>query len=230
MSQKNYLHKLPLRNAPHDDFAQLITNPESYKDIFETGESSIKIPFNEDSSYILVDTGSPIGDAYEYLHSVSTGKNGRPYCPFVGSIEKNNSYYIKEYDLCPTPMSVQETVIEMVDILVHISGHAVPLNKTDLTSIVGVFSHEYAQTAEAFSLMSGVHETLRPEIIKRGMMLACVHRLHEIGGRPESKHPDEPMFVSKIPLLILRRINKYDSVFMKTDADKKVFSSFFGSI
>jgi hypothetical protein len=219
-------------NAPVNGFYNLITNPATSNEFWNTEKDLMNLILNSNNGLVSeVTPDSPFGIAYDYLHSILRGNNGGPFCPFVKAIERNDAYYIKDFRENISAEMLINSATELVEIFTSVS----PLgpdtySHPDLTSCVAVFSSMKAQTLNGFQLMSHAHELLRPRVINSGLMLAVTHRLHEVGGRPNSRNPNEPMFVSKIPLFILRRMNRYDHVFMKSDADRESYHRLFGEL
>ena len=77
------------------EFVQLITNPINVSDAQTSNEEYL-------------------ARTRHYLYHVLTGDGSRPYCPFVGLIEENNGYYVRNFPEHPSGIEF--------DIVVNILG------------------------------------------------------------------------------------------------------------
>lgn len=166
-----------------------------------------------------------------YISTVLTGDGKRPHCPFVETIETKNGYYILPYEQPPEGINFPEIIEQLNDKFRTLSPTKTTQNQpVDVTTVIGAFGHEDAMNESFCKNLEAQRNEHRLEFLQQGLMLAHMHPFHSVGSnssRRETKGED-PLYVSKIPLLMVRRMHQPDHVFMKTSEEKAVYAKYFG--
>ena len=193
-----------------EGFVQLITNPKD-----------LGIQRSEDD-YLF--------RTRKYLHHVLAGDGSRPYCPFVELIEENNGYHIRNFPEHPSGIGF--------DVIVNILGARFKLlspretyrnQPVDITTVVAAFAHPYAMSEEFCSQIDEARNHYRQDFLDQGLMIAQMHPHHQLGGVGK-KSSDDPLYVSGIPLLMVRRMHQPDNVFMKLPREIEAYMKYFGGL
>ena len=70
----------------------------------------------------------------------------------------------------------------------------------------------------------------RQIFLDRGLMIAQMHPFHVLGSSSEEKKDDpgaDPLYRSRLPLLMARRMHKEDHVFMHTPEEVDAYHKYF---
>ncbi len=178
----------------------------------------------------------PVGSYYEsqednhkrifnYLMEVKIGDGQKPYCPFVKIIEKSNGYYFKCFSL----EELDRSFHELERGFKSISPNSTQSNqKPDPLTMIAAFPEQKAMGADFCKLLEQKRDDLRLSFLVQGLMVAHMHPFHSLGSAKEASNlVDEELYVSSIPLLMVRRMHKEDIVFMHTKDELSAYYSFF---
>jgi hypothetical protein len=95
---------------------------------------------------------------------------------------------------------------------------------SDRYLVVGVAYQNRENFLEAVAAEGEVwRQALRLELIAAGLTIAWTHPKNPIGTHTDRDKPAEPLWVSDIPLLMLRNLDKGDEPFMLSADSKKAF-------
>jgi hypothetical protein len=186
-----------------------------------------------DSDFIIKDSKNSLVRAYDYIIQVKDGDGKQSYCPFVRLIEKQNGYYLKCFHMTLEEQYLTNISNELMQKFISLSPRKTTHDqKLDATTVVAVLTSRKATTEESLSLMIRIRDKVRLSFLEKGLMIAYMHPIHELGGvgKRGSTLPETPMYVAKIPLLMVRRMHKEDYVFMHTDDEKEAYAKYFGLI
>lgn len=95
---------------------------------------------------------------------------------------------------------------------------------SDRYLVVGVAYNNEENFAESVAAQGEVwRQKMRLELIAAGLTIAWTHPKNPIGTHTDRDKPAEPLWVSDIPLLMLRNLDKGDEPFMLSADSKKAF-------
>lgn len=217
MTKENVLEKVLIRpmlvGFYPTGLVQLVTNVDSLDNLERTFETDIPA---------FVRTAN-------YLRAVKEG-DGKPYCPFVELIERNNDYFIINIGKDFEPIKFEK----VIDILEY-EFRALSPRETytsqpvDTTTVVAAFSEPNAMSQDFCHGLDEVRNHFRQRFLDQGLMIAQMQPYHPFGGVSKRKS-NGPLYVSEIPLLMVRRMHQPDHVFMKLPQEKIAYSRYFGDV
>lgn len=171
----------------------------------------------------------------QYLAAVVEGDGKKPYCPFVNSIEKTNSYYVitfkKEaqdaYSHLVLVSKILEAAFKQISPAATFAGQ-----QPDFTTVIAAFANPDAGTQKFCLKIEEARNNRRQRFLKQGLMLAHMTPYHALGSASNQKKKpgDKPLYVSETPLLVVRRMHKEDHVFMNKSKEKVAYEKFFGKM
>lgn len=164
-----------------------------------------------------------------YLKFVSGAAKGTPYCPFVRAIEDSNGYSVRVFHKSvPSPLSdylAQAAELSMEEFLA-LQAKAVAAGKNPhQLSLVSAFAGKDAGGIRFHTAITTFEPKMKLPFNQNGLMLGIMGPHHAPGGREGGT---EPLFISKLPLMIVRKMHKSDQVFMRTPEQKGAYKKFFG--
>lgn len=151
----------------------------------------------------------------KYLDFLVQGDGKKAHCPFTSRMLRQRQFYYVTSDLLLDRAEFSRAIAAMREF--HRS-------QPDHLLVVGVaylneknFSHKVAADGEAW------RQEIRPELISSGLTTAWTHPRNPIGTHTDRDKPADPLWVSDIPLLMLRNLDKGDEPFMLSDESKRAF-------
>jgi hypothetical protein len=151
----------------------------------------------------------------KYLDFLIQGDGKRAHCPFTRRMLQQRQFYYVISDLLLDREEFFRAIAAMREF--HRS-------QPDHLLVVGVaylhennFSKKVAADGEAW------RQEIRPELISSGVTTAWTHPRNPIGTHTDRDKPADPLWVSDIPLLMLRNLDKGDEPFMLSDEAKRAF-------
>lgn len=208
--------KILATEARKDGFVRIITNPlaeplEGRRELKESGFSKMKA----------------------YFDKLTAGDGRKAYCPFTPAVEKQNGYYFRldKSFVEGRRLSSINIVEAMVNSFFEISPkptsrYYLELDRAgsfDPTVLAIGFTNPRLER-EFSTRLKDFHSRIKNLVRIAGLMTANVSPYHELGGRDGGTIP---MFVSEIPMIILRRMHSSDSVFMKDETGKRIYAMHF---
>lgn len=195
-------------------FFRLITNPAAT----DTGAVSV----TDDEALIRT---------RDYAFAVLKGKGGSPYCPIVRMVEEANAYRVRIFRDLPGTADFP-TMLDLLEAKYrHLSpGKTEKGQPLDVTTVIAAYSHSEANAEYFLDALKAMHEVYRLRFIRQGLMLAYMHPRHPVGSS-NVKRPDpgtEPVYLSGIPLVVVRRMISADDRFMRTPEEQQAYEGFFG--
>lgn len=158
----------------------------------------------------------------EYLsHVASGGVDGKPLCPFTPRVLASNGFRLRVVTETPSDLELDEIARNVSDELAFHSpgdvGYGIP---TDLKAAAACFAHPSCRDEKFYERLKEAHARVRHGFLRRGQMVSAMFETHP---DPSGNHA----FNSSVPLIVARRMNQRDRVFMKTPAAQEVFNAFF---
>ena len=92
-------------------------------------------------------------------------------------------------------------------------------------SHISAFASPGAAGEKFHEAVQGIYDYSKLLFHQEGLMLGYMSPLHAPGGRNGGS---EPVFISKLPLLIARKMHKSDHIFMRNPQEKAAYEKFFG--
>ncbi|GEM_PF-4138214 len=164
-----------------------------------------------------------------YLSFVLNGPhgNGKPsYCPFVEKVERLNGYHVSVYRNSDGA-KLGEITAELLSNYQKISGLIGIAAAGNYAVLIGAFSHPSAKEKEFCEKLEQLHAQRKGEFREKGLMLGVMHPHHPPGGRNGGT---APMFISPVPIMVVRKMHVSDSVFMQTAKDRAVHARLFDKL
>ena len=151
----------------------------------------------------------------DYLDFLIQGDGKKAHCPFTRRMLDQRQFYYVTSDLLLDREEFFRAIAAMREF------HA---SQPDHLLVVGVaylheknFLEKVAVDGEAW------RQEIRPELISSGVTTAWTHPRNPIGTHTDRDKPADPLWVSDIPLLMLRNLDKGDEPFMLSDEFKRAF-------
>lgn len=153
----------------------------------------------------------------EYLNFLVEGDGKKAHCPFTKTTLIKKKFY---YDVSEEILSYEEFCFAINQMRFFIQ------NKNDRYTVAGIV---YANTTN-FSLETALRveefrQKHRVEFVNSGLTIAWTHPENKIGTHTNKFKPDYPLWVSKIPILMVRNLDKGDESFMLTEETKSAFAN-----
>jgi hypothetical protein len=151
----------------------------------------------------------------QYLDFLVQGDGRKAHCPFTETMLEKRQFYYDISDLLLDKEEFFRAIGEMRDF------HA---RHSDRYLVVGVAYQNEENFLEATAAQGEVwRQNMRLELIAAGLTIAWTHPKNPIGTHTDRDKPTEPLWVSDIPLLMLRNLDKGDEPFMLSADSKKAF-------
>lgn len=232
MNKSENLERILVDGPDKDGFVRLITNSSAFVEFGGTRDRIMHGIKQASDDYIF--------RTKQYFDFVSIG-NGKPYCPFIGMVEGNNGYYLREFSDSVQNYFSLNCIQTVVDILEKKFKSLSPDKtgigtKSDMTTVIAAFSNPDCTNKEfCESLYEIARNSVRQHFLDLGLTIAHMGPYHSLGSNSKSREndkeiKDKPLYNSGIPLLIVRRLHKHDHVFMKTEKEIAAYEKYFGGI
>lgn len=171
------------------------------------------------SDYIFTElshhTDDCVGVIQKYLDFLVQGDGRKAHCPFTKSMLEQRQFFYDTSDLLLQKDEFFRAIAEMREF------HA---RNADRLLVVGVAYLNEQNFVEAVAQQGEVwRQKLRLELISAGLTIAWTHPKNPIGTHTDRDKPLEPLWVSDIPLLMLRNLDKGDEPFMLSTESKRAF-------
>lgn len=151
----------------------------------------------------------------QYLDFLVRGDGRKAHCPFTGTMLEKRQFFYDTSDLLLDEEEFVRTIAELRDF------HA---RRPDRYLVVGVAYQNRENFLEAVAAEGEVwRQKMRLELISAGLTIAWTHPRNPIGTHTDRDKPAEPLWVSDIPLLMLRNLDKGDEPFMLSADSKTAF-------
>jgi hypothetical protein len=151
----------------------------------------------------------------KYLDFLVQGDGRRAHCPFTETMLEKRQFYYDTSDLLLDKEEFFRTVAELREF------HA---RQPDRYLVVGVAYQNEKNFLEAIAAKGEAwRQEMRLELIATGLTIAWTHPKNPIGTHTDRDKPAEPLWVSDIPLLMLRNLDKGDEPFMLSADSKRAF-------
>lgn len=151
----------------------------------------------------------------QYLDFLVQGDGHKAHCPFTRAMLERRQFYYDTSDSLLDEDEFFRTIAELRDF------HA---GYSDRYLVVGVAYQNAENFVEAVAVQGEVwRQKLRLELIAAGLTIAWTHPRNPIGTHTDRDKPAEPLWVSDIPLLMLRILDKGDEPFMLSADSRRAF-------
>jgi hypothetical protein len=151
----------------------------------------------------------------QYLDFLVEGDGHKAHCPFTDTMLKKRQFYYDISDLLLDEEEFSRTIAELREFHTRHS---------DRYLVVGVAYQHRDNFLEAIATKGEVwRQGLRLELIAAGRTIAWTHPKNPIGTHTDRDKPADPLWVSDVPLLMLRNLDKGDEPFMVNADSKKAF-------
>ncbi|MBV8785619.1 MAG: 1-aminocyclopropane-1-carboxylate synthase [Mycobacterium sp.] len=171
------------------------------------------------SDYVFTELGHHT-DAWvtviqRYLDFLVQGDGRKAHCPFTETMLEKRQFFYDTSDLLLDEEEFFRTIAELREF------HA---RQPDRYLVVGVAYQNEENFSEAIATEGEVwRQKMRLELIAAGLTIAWTHPKNPIGTHTDRNKPAEPLWVSDIPLLMLRNLDKGDEPFMLSASSKRAF-------
>jgi hypothetical protein len=171
------------------------------------------------SDYVFTElshhTDDCVGVVQQYLDFLVQGDGRKAHCPFTKTMLEKRQFFYDISDLLLQKEEFFRAIAEMREF------HA---RHSDRYLVVGVAYQNEENFIEAVAKQGEVwRQELRLELISAGLTIAWTHPKNPIGTHTDRDKPLEPLWVSDIPLLMLRNLDKGDEPFMLSTDSKRAF-------
>ena len=167
-----------------------------------------------------------------YVYAVLKGSGRKPYCPIVSMVEEANAYRVRIFSDSPDDIDFS-IVLDILEAKYRELSPAPTYARQplDLTTVVAAFSHLQTNDEAFCRVLAEVHTAHRFRFIRQGLMIAYMHPHHSLGSSSlkRQKAGSEPLYLSAIPLIVIRRMIPADDRFMRTEEEKRAYAQFFGA-
>lgn len=174
---------------------------------------------NRRSDYVFTELGHHT-DAWvpviqKYLDFLVLGDGRKAHCPFTDTMLQKRQFYYTTSDLLLDEEEFCRTIGELRDFHTRHS---------DRYLVVGVAYQNPGNFLEAVATKGETwRQALRLDLIAAGRTIAWTHPRNPIGTHTDRDKPADPLWVSDIPLLMLRNLDKGDEPFMVNAESKRAF-------
>lgn len=174
---------------------------------------------NRRSDYVFTELSHHTDDCVpviqQYLDFLVRGDGRKAHCPFTGTMLVKRQFYYDTSDFLLDEEEFHRTIMELREF------HA---RHSDRYLVVGVAYQNDKNFLEAVAAQGEVwRQKMRLELIAAGLTIAWTHPRNPIGTHTDRDKPAEPLWVSDIPLLMLRNLDKGDEPFMLSADSKTAF-------
>lgn len=151
----------------------------------------------------------------QYLDFLVQGDGRKAHCPFTQTMLEKRQFY---YDISDLHLNEEEFIRAIAGMREFHARHS------DRYLVVGVAYQNQQNFLEAVAAEGEVwRQKMRLELIAAGLTIAWTHPRNPIGTHTDRDKPIEPLWVSDVPLLMLRNLDKGDEPFMLSDDSKRAF-------
>ncbi len=160
-------------------------------------------------------TDSHIGSVRSYLDFLVRGDGEKAHCPFTKKmLDKRMFYYCVNQNL----LSYEEFVLALNAMQTFLAGIK------DRFAVVGVvYPHADNCTQQVSERVENFRQRHRVNLIASGRTTAWTHPCNKLGTHTDKHKTEYPLWVSEIPILMLRSLDAGDESFMLTEETKKSF-------
>lgn len=174
---------------------------------------------NRRSDYVFTELSHHTDDCVpviqQYLDFLVRGDGRKAHCPFTETMLERRQFYYDTSDLLLHEEEFFRTIAELREF------HA---RHSDRYLVVGVAYLNEENFLKAVAAKGEVwRQNMRLELIAAGLTIAWTHPKNPIGTHTDRDKPAEPLWVSDIPLLMLRNLDKGDEPFMLSADSKTAF-------
>lgn len=171
------------------------------------------------SNYVFTELNHHTDDCVaviqQYLDFLVHGDGRKAHCPFTKTMLEKRKFYYDTSDFLLDKEEFFRAIAEMREF------HSA---QPDRYLVVGVAYQNEENFSEATAARGEVwRQKLRLELIASGLTTAWTHPKNPLGTHTDREKPNEPLWVSDIPLLMLRNLDKGDEPFMLSADSKKAF-------
>jgi len=152
---------------------------------------------------------------HKYLDFLVEGDGRKAHCPFTETMLTKRQFYYDTSDLVLDEEEFCRAIVEMREF------HT---KHSDRYLVVGVayqnrenFLKSVADNGEVW------RQNSRLELIAAGRTIAWTHPKNPIGTHTDRDKPADPLWVSEVPLLMLRNLDKGDEPFMVSADSQRAF-------
>jgi hypothetical protein len=151
----------------------------------------------------------------QYLDFLVKGDGRKAHCPFTQTMLETRQFFYDISDLLLLEDEFFRTIAELREFHTRHS---------DRYLVVGVAYKNEENFVESVAADGEVwRQKMRLELIAGGLTIAWTHPKNPIGTHTDRDKPAEPLWVSDIPLLMLRNLDKGDEPFMLSADSKRAF-------
>lgn len=151
----------------------------------------------------------------QYLDFLVQGDGHKAHCPFTRTMLEKRQFYYDTSDFVLDEEEFHRTIAELREF------HE---RHSDRYLVVGVAYQNRENFLETVAAEGEVwRQEMRLELIAAGLTIAWTHPKNPIGTHTDRDKPAEPLWVSDIPLLMLRNLDKGDEPFMLSADSKRAF-------
>ncbi|WP_230493402.1 1-aminocyclopropane-1-carboxylate synthase [Mycobacterium intracellulare] len=174
---------------------------------------------NRRSDYVFTELSHHTDDCVpviqQYLDFLVRGDGRKAHCPFTETMLGKRQFYYDTSDFLLDEAEFYRTIAELREF------HG---RQPDRYLVVGVAYRNEENFLEATAAAGEVwRQKMRLELIAAGLTIAWTHPKNPIGTHTDRDKPVEPLWVSDIPLLMLRNLDKGDEPFMLSADSKRAF-------
>lgn len=151
----------------------------------------------------------------KYFDFLVEGDGRKAHCPFTETMLTKRQFY---YDTSDLLLDREEFFRAITELREFHTRHS------DRYVVVGVAYQHRENFVEAVATKGEVwRQELRLDLIAAGRTIAWTHPKNPIGTHTDRDKPADPLWVSEIPLLMLRNLDKGDGPFMVNAESKRAF-------
>lgn len=151
----------------------------------------------------------------EYLDFLVEGDDKKAHCPFTSKMLHKKLFY---YDVSDKLLSYDE----FHEAISQLSSFI--LDKDDRLAVAGiVYANKVNYSSEAAIQIEEFRQKIRIDLISNSLTTAWTHPQNPVGTHTDKEKPNYPLWVSKVPLLMVRYLDKGDEPFMLTEDVKTAF-------
>lgn len=198
-----------------DTFVRLITNPAGFV------------------SHVVETTDEALHRVRAYAFAVVKGNGTQPYCPIVKMIEEANAYHVTVVSDAPDAVEFSAVLGMLERKYRELSpGPTFAHQELDLTTVVAAFADARCNEEPFHQALVAMHAVHRFRFIEQGLMVAYMHPRHPLGSssRKRADPGSDPLYLSAIPLIVVRRMIPADVRFMRTPEEYAAYAGFFGTM
>ncbi len=150
-----------------------------------------------------------------YLDSLVAGDGKKSYCPFVKRMQAKDLFF---YDISQALLIKEEFLSALAEMEAFLTKVADPLA---VVSLIYVRPENYDPGLA--QEMERLRQAERTRFIRQGLTIAWTHPANPMGTHTDRAKPYASLWISDVPMLLLRRLHQGDEPFMLTMEQKKAF-------